>query len=353
MAISGGVWVAAGAFLQRCHRTNSGTAVIWPFLNLEPHQQEIELFLDNNALTNSQWLSELPIALLRGCIVNPWMAIQEQWFSNPRFRQNPEARIDGWVASLGKYGVKFRKDYGNDQVKLLIKNEKALRKQFSSIVPFIAIMRCLLSSKMAVDVALDRLTQLGQSDIPRFNSAIALTALGVALKNQQSFKWEGDPKPAYSYLWSFLDFHPANKDESDHMNVPYLRNRAGDLNIWLTLPVLHQLGYSIGNHSALATGDKALHRVILRAIPPVLTLSQITSFSLASEGLPREVYDRVSGVLLGLQTRVTPTLDEQLARMRNLFDLAKASTDDQRERDALEAVFIDWWLPGHGIAIET
>jgi hypothetical protein len=280
------------------------------------------------------------------------MAIQEQWFSNPHFRENPKTRIDGWLANIAPYGIKFRDGFAGKQVQLLIKNERALRRQFSSIVPFIAIMRCLLSQKMPVDESLARLTDLGNSDIPRFAGAIALTALGVALKKQQSFKWEGDPKPAYSYLWSFLDFHPAHKDESDYMNIPYLRNRAGDLNFWLTLPVLHQLGYSIGSHSALATGDKALHRVILRAIPPVLTSARTTSFSVAPGELPKEVYDRVAGVLLALQTRGMPTLDEQLARMRTLFRLAKAWTDDQRERDALDEVFAEWWLPGHGIAIE-
>ena len=338
-------------YLQRCHRTESGTAVIWPFLNVERSRVKAELYLDNNALTRSQWLSELPQDLLRNCVVNPWMAIQEQWFSNPCFRKDPKNRIDGWIDNLAQYGVKFRTGYASDQVQLLMKNEKALRRQFSSVVPFVAIMKCLLSQKMPVDESLARLTEMGQSDIPRFTGAIALTALGVALKKQQSFKWESDPKPAYSYLSSFLDFHPADKDESDYMNVPYLRTRAGDLNMWLALPVLRQLGYSIGNHSALATGDKALHRVIFRAIPPVMTPTGATGFSVAPNELHQEAFDRVAGVVLGLQARGMPTLDEQLARMKTVFNLAKALTNDQRERDALDEVFSEWWLTGHGVAI--
>lgn len=340
-------------YIQRCKHTKSGTAVIWPFLNVEPSPRELELFLDNNALTNSQWMSELPEYLLRDCVVNlnPWMAIQEQWFSNPCFLKDPEIRIEGWIKNLAHYGVTFRKGYGNDQVRLLVKNEKALRRQFSSIVPFVAIMRCLLSQKMLVDESLKRLTELGQSDIPRFTGAIMLTALGVALKKQQSFKWENDPKPAYSYLSSFLDFHPADKDESDYMNVPYLRNRAGDLNMWLALPLLRQLGYSIGNHSALVTGDKALHRVIFRAIPPVMTQSGETSFGLDPNELHQDTFSRVAGVIKSLHARKTATLDEQLVRMKNLFNLAKAWTNDQRERDALDEVFSEWWLPGHGVEI--
>lgn len=338
-------------YLQRCLRTESGTAVIWPFINVKRSGGEVELFLDNNALTRSDWLSELPDDLLRDCVVNPWMAIQEQWFSNPCFRNDSKIRIDGWIDNLAQYGVKFRTGYASDQVQFLMKNEEALRRQFSSVVPFVAIMKCLLSQKMTDDESLARLTEMGQSDIPRFTGAIALTALVVALKKQQSFKWESDPKPAYSYLASFLNFHPADKAESDYMNVPYLRNRAGDLNMWLALPLLRQLGYPIGGHSALVTGDKALHRVIFRVIPPVMTPTGMTGFSVAPNELGQEAFDRVAGVVRSLQIRGMPTLDEQLARMKTVFNLAKALTNDLRERDALDEVYSEWWLPGHGVEI--
>ena len=336
---------------QRCHRTESGVAVIWPFLNVQRSRGELELFLDTNALTRSKWLSELSEDQRRYCVVNPWMAIQEQWFSNSCFRNEPESRINGWIKNLEQYGVKFRPGYASDQVQLLMKNEIALRRQFSSIVPFVAIMKCLLSQKMPVDESLARLKEMGQSDIPRFTGVIALTALGVSLKKEQAFKLVSDPKPAYSYLSSFLDFQPAGKDESDYMNVSYLRNRAGDLNTWLGLPVLHQLGLSIGSHSALATGDKALHRLIFRAIPPVMMPTGATTFSVAPNELSQETYERVVGVALSLQTRQRATLDEQLARMKTVFNLAKAWTNDQRERDALDEVFSEWWLPGHGMEI--
>jgi len=60
--------------------------------------------------------------------------------------------------------------------------------------------------------------------IPRFTSAIMLTALGTLLKGSQSLKLADDSKPAFSYLDSFLAFQPGQKDETDHINVPYLRN---------------------------------------------------------------------------------------------------------------------------------
>lgn len=336
---------------QRCERTESGVAVIWPFLNVQRSRGELELFLDTNALTRSKWLSELSEDQRRYCVVNPWMAIQEQWFSNSCFRNDPESRINGWIKNLEQYGVKFRSGYASDQVQLLVKNEIALRRQFSSIVPFVAIMKCLLSQKMPVDDSLARLKEMGQSDIPRFTGVIALTALGISLKKEQAFKLVSDPKPAYSYLSSFLDFQPAGKDESDYMNVSYLRNRAGDLNTWLGLPVLRQLGLSIGSHSALATGDKALHRLIFRAIPPVMLPTGATTFSVVPNELSQETYERVVGIFQSLQARQGATLDEQLARMKTVFSLAKEWTNDQRERDALDEVFSDWWLPGHGMKI--
>lgn len=51
-----------------------------------------------------------------------------------------------------------------------------------------------------------------------------LTALGTLLKGSQSLKLADDSKPAFSYLDSFLAFQPGQKDETDHINVPYLRN---------------------------------------------------------------------------------------------------------------------------------
>ncbi len=199
-------------------------------------------------------------------------------------------------------------------------------------------MRTLVSQRLSLDDTLARLADLGQADIPRFSGAIALTALTAALRKKQSFKLQGDTATAYSLLESFLAFQPGKKDETDHMNVAYLRNRAGDLNVWLMLPILRQLGFSIGSHSALATGDKALHRVILRTVPPVMMESGTTSFTLAPQELPPEVEQHVWSVLKQLAFRGQATPDLQLARMRNIFAIAKAWTKDPREQEALGKV---------------
>lgn len=40
--------------------------------------------------------------------------------------------------------------------------------------------------------------------------------------------------------------------------MPYLRNREGDLNLWLLLPILRQHRYKFVGTPAVVTGDKAL-----------------------------------------------------------------------------------------------
>ena len=82
-----------------------------------------------------------------------------------------------------------------------------------------------------------------------------------------------------------------------------------------------------------------------------MTPAGATSFTLAPNELRQDTFDRVAGVVLNLQARGVSTLDEQLARMKNVFSLAKAWTNDQRERDALDEVFSEWWLPGHGVEV--
>ncbi len=85
---------------ERHYRTKAGTTLVWPFLNLEPTKSGPELFLDNNALNNVQWLADVPDNIRDRCVANPFMAIQEQWFSNSVFREDPVARIDSWTSYL-------------------------------------------------------------------------------------------------------------------------------------------------------------------------------------------------------------------------------------------------------------
>jgi len=214
------------------------------------------------------------------------------------------------------------------------------------IIPYIVIMKSLLTQRLSAQQSLQRLEAIAQQDVPRFTSAMMLVALGTLLKGSQSLKLADDSKPAFSYLDSFLAFQPGQKDETDHINVPYLRNRAGDLNLWLSLPLLRQQGYRFVGTPAVVTGDRALHRLIVRVIPSILQGDRTMAFALSPEGLPTLLCQRIMAMAAPVQVRATPATEERLARMTNLFDLARACCGDERERHALDQVFSEWWRPG-------
>lgn len=339
-------------YVERCIRTDSGTAVVWPFLNAKRGPGPFELFLDTNALSKTQWFAQLPEEIRKKCVINPWPAMHEQWLSNPEFRKAPADRIRSMTENLVKSGAQFRKNYAEEQERFLQKNDVALRTQFTIIVPYVAIMKSLLGQKISAENALQQLEEMMQQDIPRFTSATMLSALGVILKGNQSLKLIDDPKPAFSYLSSFLDFQSGQKDETNHMNVSYLRNRAGDLNLWLTPPMLRQLGYQFVGSPAIVSGDRALHRLIIRVIPPVLQKSLTMGFTLQPEGLPEDLCRKISSIAGRIQIRPNLTKEDQLTRTKNLFDLAKQCCGEERERQALDQIFSEWWQPGFGKVID-
>ena len=336
-------------YSERYIPTTSGTAVVWPFLNVEKGLGPYEFFLDTNALKNVQWFAQLPDEIRMNCVINPWPALLEQWLSNPQFRESTSDRINTMIENLANLGVPFRKDFARQQESLLQKNDAALRTQFSLIVPYVAVMKSLMAQKIPAEEALRHLEAMVQQDIPRFTAAIMLTALGVLLKCNQSLKLTDDSKPAFSYLDSFLALQPGQKDETDHINVPYLRNRAGDLNLWLTVPLLRQLGYQFAGTPAVITGDRALHRLIVRVFPAVMMNSDLTMCFIPSpEGLPKPIIDKIISIVQAVQVRAKLSAQEQEDRMSRLYSLAKSGCADKREQDALDAIYREWWKPGFG-----
>lgn len=256
------------------------------------------------------------------------------------------------IASLEQSGAKFRDGFAEEQMLLLHKFDAALRSNFSLVMPYVAIMKSLLSQKLTADEIMAHLAALAKQDVPRFTSSIMLTALGALLKGKQAFKLTDDPKTAFSYLESFLAFHMEGKNEGDHINVSYLRNRAADLNLWLSVPLLRQSGYSFIGTPAIVTGDRALYRLIIRVISPVLQQSRAMNFCMNSSELPTALCEKVGRLVQLVQVRSRPpTLDEQRARIVNLFNAAKAFSTDAREHQVLDEVFSTWWLPGHGKTI--
>lgn len=317
-------------------------------MNTEKGQGPYELFLDTNALKNVQWFEQLPREIRTKCVINPWPALLEQWLSNPQFQEATVDRINGMVEGLARLGAPFRNQFAQEQERLMRKNDAALRTQFSLIIPYIVIMKSLMSQRLTADEVLKRLEGILQQDIPRFASIMMLIALGALLKGDQSLKLTGDSKPAFSFLDSFLAFHPGKKDELDHMNIPYLRNRAGDLNLWLCLPQLQQLGYRFVGTPAVVTEDRILHRLIIRTISPALQTNSVMAFSLSSEGLPEALCQKIVSIASSGRIRSISTAKEQLNRMINLFSLAKECCTQDREQQAVDQIFREWWRPGFG-----
>jgi len=70
-----------------------------------------------------------------------------------------------------------------------------------------------------------------------------------------------------------------------------------------------------------------------------------TSIALFPDQFTPEIFDAINSVVSRLKPRGTATLDEQRTRMKRLFNLAKSWVNDERERDALDEIFSDWWLP--------
>lgn len=330
--------------------TDSGTALVWPFLNVAKGEGPYELFLDTNALSKTQWVGQLPTEILQRAVVNPWPALMEQWLSNPAFRGNATQRIQDMVAPLADLGVRFRPGFAQEQTTLLSKNEKLWRYQCSLLFPYVAIMKSLLREKVSPADALARLDTFVSADVPRFAGSIMLMALAVLLKSKQSLKLPGASKPAYSYLASFLAFQPTRKkEETDRINIPYLRNRSGDLSLWYAVPTLRQHGYDFIGEPVLVTADNALHRVILRVISPVLHETGMAGFYVASGALDDAMQARILEAAQNIRVRQSPTPSEMTRRLETQFRLAQEWCEHAEERQALDEAWLDWCKPGIGI----
>lgn len=345
-------FVQAVPYGDRYLPVDGGIALIWPYANLGKGAGPYELFLDTNALNKTRWAGRLPSELREKAILNPWPALMEQWLSNPEFREKPSARIEGMIAPLADMGIRFREGFADEQTALLRKNETQLRTQCSLLFPYVAIMKSLVREKGSPEDAVARLRELTQADVPRFAACIMLTALAVVLKSRQSLRFAGDDNPAYSYLESFLAFQPGRKKgETDRINVPYLRNRAGDLSLWYAVPMLLQQGYRLVGEPVVVTGDKALHRVIFRALPPLWHENRRIAFTIDPEVLDEASRSKIAEAVAGLRIRQALTDEERARRMKTLFDLAKSWCIHPEERDALDEALHEWWKPGDGLEL--
>ncbi|WP_321949657.1 hypothetical protein [Burkholderia cenocepacia] len=327
-----------------------GTALIWPFIDEMPGKGALELVLDNNALSNTAWLAEHQERLAgRSLTINPWLALVEQWLSNPKFREEPVQRIDGFLKPLEKHGVQFGEGYARVQADLLQRNDAQLRYQFSITFGYVAILKKLMDGPKDTGAQWDHLKELSHADVPRMSACLLLASAVLFFKERQSLRLKDDNATAMSYLSTFFAYQPAQKNEPTYISQAYLRNRGGDLALWYALPMLNMAGVKWMGDPVVVTKDKALYRFIFRLLPAVRGSGGAIQFCPAFDELPEADawawHERIAQ--LNFEFR-PPTEDAKLLRLQNLFTFAKACCNQEVEKSELDAAWSEWIEPGIG-----
>jgi hypothetical protein len=327
-----------------------GSALVWPFIDRGPRQAVVELVLDNNALTNAQWLAEVKAQFDGYAIsINPWLALVEQWLSNEQFRSSPENRIKGFLEKFEMNGIHFDPDYPKMWAERLRRNDPQLRYYFGILFAYVAIMKKLVDWRRGTPEPFALLVELSRANVPRLSACLLLSCVALFLKEKQSLKLAGDSTTAMSYLSSFFAYQK-DKHEPDHITRQYLRNRAGDLTVWYALPMLYEKGVSWAGDPVIVTRDKALYRLIFRLVPPVLGADggSAIQFTPAYNEIPDDwqaLHEYVGKLSFGFSPPVDD--NDKLVRLRNLFDFAKRCATDV-EQTELDAAWSEWIAPGLG-----
>lgn len=333
-------------FKERILELPSGFTLIWPFRNEPKSLGPYELFLDNNALITSRWFNELPSQMKYLSVISPFHAYSEQWLSNPSFKEKTAERIREFIAPFQDAGVLFEVDHENKMAQLLAQNNVASRTQWMMSYLYVVLLFRLVSSKKGDVTAKRLLTSLKDVDIPRFNGCVMLCTLADYLKDNQGVKLVGDNKSAYSYISSFADLHTGNKNESS-ADENYLRNRAGDVSMWLSLPMLLQNNYQKAGELVVVTQDKALKKIIFRCLPSVIheTGQMVFSFDMNSfeEEHSENIWQRMQE-----NTSLPPksaSRDDQLTRLNRLKVHVLEKAEDKLVSE-VEKVWDEWVMPG-------
>ncbi len=334
------------SFSDRIISLPSGFSLIWPFRNVAKSFGPYELFLDNNALVSSRWFTELEKSIKYKSTISPIHALSEQWLSNPAFRSHAAERIEKFLMPFVNHGIHFGINHATTFAELLKKHEKASRSQWMITYLYVVLLYRIVSAKKG-DVKPKRLlTTLGQVDVPRFNACIMLCTLADYLKENKEIKLIGDNKPAFSYISSFVDLHTSNKNESI-VDESYLRNRAGDLSIWLYLPALIQNGYHCIGEPVVVTQDKALKNLIFRCFPGVLMDSGLMAFSFDERSFESHHSENIAHkIYANTETSFIPvSREEQLEKLKRLKTHITYGAKESLVTE-VEEVWEEWLLPG-------
>lgn len=333
-------------FQERIIELPSGFTLIWPFRNLAKSKGPYELVLDNNALIRSGWFSELPKPLQYKAIISPFHAFTEQWLSNSSFRDNTQERIKSMIKPFSQQGQIFEDNYEDKLTDILTKNDLESKAQWMMSYLYVVLLYRVSLSKKGDSKAKELLQSLKDIDVPRFNGCVMLCTLAGYLNENKGVKLVGDSKPAYSYISSFVDLHSKNKNES-FVDENYLRNRAGDLSMWLYLPMLIQNDYQQAGEPVVVTQDKALKKLVFRCFPGVITEGRRMAFSFDENSFEpvhsQEILKRIQANITQPSPRVSKV--EQLKRLERLKVHVLEGAEDILISE-VESAWEDWVVPG-------
>lgn len=334
------------AFSDRIVDLPSGFSLIWPFRNLSKSSGPYELFLDNNALINDGWFDELEMAIKSKSILSPFHALSEQWLSNPSFKENSVERIEEFIVPFIKKGILFENNYAKNWTELLKNNEEESRSQWMMSYLYVVLLYRLVSSKKQDAEPKNILMSLKDVDVPRFNGCIMLCTLADYLKENKSIRLVGDKKPAFSYISSFVDLHTSNKNESA-ADERYLRNRAGDLSMWLYLPLLIQNNYKKAGDAVVVTQDKALKKLIFRCLPSVMTEGSKMAFSFDERSFEsnhsEQIWERIQANTC--PPKLPKDRNEMFEKLKRLKDHVIEGAESKLKAE-VNKLWDEWVAPG-------
>lgn len=333
-------------FEERCLELPSGFSIIWPFRNQKRKFGATEILLDNNALSRSVWLREISGIIGSSIAITPMHALSEQWLSNPDFKARGKHKIESLFAPFIKFGLKFEENYAENLINLLKANEAAFKSQWMIGYLYALLLYRIVSSSKGDRTAEDILLTLNEKDVPVFAGCNMLCVLALYLKDNPQVKMIGDDKPAFSYVAGFSALHKSKKNEVE-FDEHYLRNRAGDLSMWMYIPLLTQVDYQNIGQMAVVTSDKALKKLIFRCLPPVLFQSRQMAFSFDERS-----FDSVhSNAILKRMEQLSGKAGRVTSRSNMLYKLENLKTHVLLEADEVliktaEKVWEDWIVPG-------
>ena len=331
---------------SRAHFLPSGFALIWPFRNVPKEGGPYELFLDNNALANAEWLKNLEPTLRDKIVVSPMLALAEQWRSNPHFRSDAEVRIERFIEPFVESGIRFPDGYAKAQVASLVKNEASWRSQWMLVYLYVVLLY-RITKAVKGDVIPDKLLgELKYQDVPMFNGCIMLCCLASYLRSNQSTRLVGDSSAAFSYLNRFVSLHGSSKGEVE-FDENYARNRACDLFTWSAVGTLYHNGFQPAGEPVIVTQDKALSKLIFRCFPGYLDKTGKMAFSFDERTFDSQHAARIVDCIKAVVGPVGPPVDrnEQFRRM----DTLRAYGTQKAELNlaaAVNRIWDSWLKPG-------